>query len=984
MSVQDFPIRDQQDVPIWSAIEVKNYKQAIKAVDKRIKKKSSEYLEALKIYIQSRDFAPATEKGHVVVYIEKLRSRAPAFTDYDAIELLDEAFDAVMPNSPDEWANVIGDLRLQRVLAKPKEDEVSKQFFRVCIYKGDLDHAEKIATALQKAYPDKHAYHFWSIATKYLYSLNLKYSEEDRTRWGRLAFAFIGKMAANTQKASSEGKLLPVRSIHTPQELLLLHAITEKYGSVENRLQYLEDPSLGAESKVAKGEWQLWRWKMELLTSSRQWKVLCETSRSLLGRARTKDNAGKLSEARYSDWVVWEGFMRSVKELSQDSISSDEIGPLRRVFYKEVAAHLDPSSGIDKSWRRNASLAKLRFSTGDVSSFVDLAITAQSEVDDTISGILQYLEAYGDATTAYGDLRPTIEALSRSQRAALLSKVIDSRAPAKVNKSTAITKLVNSYKLSYLITSAIPEHESHTLPTYQPHQEVTCDICSKPMAAFCTCCLMELAQAMTKAYTAAIKDNPDVAKELLTTDRHPADDLAILSAMCLIKAAVASDGPRPKIPQIVLATILLEYAWSLSKSNFQILLLLIKLYSCLGCASLAIAAYQRLKSKQIQKDTLSFTLFHRISDLHPHHFAHRPQDYPSGKMMEPMENIVEQQRYYKKANKEMTKNIYGCFQEGSYNSAVQITEAYSILNRSFASIFSVVESGRILRLLLPSKTLTPVICGYDGLTPNAEFHSTTISDTNDYDVFPNFESTRSPRFVSLFDFLVPETSKFQVHASLLSEKLAMLITSEYVSTAQEIGSLIAAFEQLPKENEGGFKNMSFSERITFECSEAMAYTISDLDAQSKTAVYSYGSRLCEKLQQMIEAITTIGEAPPTCQPDLQLLYMGYDLGNVILKLVRYINSRNLKTKKPEYEELATQLIQAVMKKSTAIKKKLDEGGLIDWIVDSLAGSAESTESQALNNAIGDLIDDNFREIWAGEVVESWKDSVEGFSYFKSP
>jgi len=47
MSPSDFPLRDQQDVPIWNAIEVKNYKQAIKVIDKRIKKKSSEYLEVL-------------------------------------------------------------------------------------------------------------------------------------------------------------------------------------------------------------------------------------------------------------------------------------------------------------------------------------------------------------------------------------------------------------------------------------------------------------------------------------------------------------------------------------------------------------------------------------------------------------------------------------------------------------------------------------------------------------------------------------------------------------------------------------------------------------------------------------------------------------------------------------------------------------------------------------------------------------------------
>lgn len=37
--------RDRLDVPIWSAIEASNFKQALKHVDKRLAKKPNEYLE---------------------------------------------------------------------------------------------------------------------------------------------------------------------------------------------------------------------------------------------------------------------------------------------------------------------------------------------------------------------------------------------------------------------------------------------------------------------------------------------------------------------------------------------------------------------------------------------------------------------------------------------------------------------------------------------------------------------------------------------------------------------------------------------------------------------------------------------------------------------------------------------------------------------------------------------------------------------------
>jgi len=142
--------------------------------------------------------------------------------------------------------------------------------------------------------------------------------------------------------------------------------------------------------------------------------------------------------------------------------------------------------------------------------------------------------------------------------------------------------------------------------------------------------------------------------------------------------------------------------------------MLVKLYSYLGCGSLAMRAYQRLKTKQIQRDTLSFTILKRISSFHPHPFTHHPED--SSSLIEPMEHLVEQQEYYAIGSRQMTKNIYGSFQEGSYNSIFQITEALETLNRSVASITSVIERGRILRLLLSNQMLTPKLCGHSILS----------------------------------------------------------------------------------------------------------------------------------------------------------------------------------------------------------------------------------------------------------------------------
>jgi N-terminal acetyltransferase B complex non-catalytic subunit len=108
---------------------------------------------------------------------------------------------------------------------------------------------------------------------------------------------------------------LPIRAIHTPQELHLLHRITKSCGKPEQILEFLQDSHLGPESAVAKGEWQLWRSKLKLMAEALQWQDLFKTTGALLKQARTKDQIGHLPESRLSDWIVWDAFISSAIHL---------------------------------------------------------------------------------------------------------------------------------------------------------------------------------------------------------------------------------------------------------------------------------------------------------------------------------------------------------------------------------------------------------------------------------------------------------------------------------------------------------------------------------------------------------------------------------------------------------------------------------------------------------------------------------------------
>ena len=92
--------------------------------------------------------------------------------------------------------------------------------------------------------------------------------------------------------------------------------ITKEYGKNELRLDYLNDPHLGPDSALAKGEWELWRFRIQLLEDASKWEELFDISGKLLQRARAKDSKGNIAEPGMADWIVWTAFLRSAMKVS--------------------------------------------------------------------------------------------------------------------------------------------------------------------------------------------------------------------------------------------------------------------------------------------------------------------------------------------------------------------------------------------------------------------------------------------------------------------------------------------------------------------------------------------------------------------------------------------------------------------------------------------------------------------------------------------
>jgi len=121
-------------------------------------------------------------------------------------------------------------------------------------------------------------------------------------------------------------------------------------------------------------------------------------------------------------------------------------------------------------------------------------------------------------------------------------------------------------------------------------------------------------------------------------------------------------------------------------------------------------AYQRLALKQVQLDTLSYTLFDRISSFHPHPFSHAPNGATQFKS--PIAYLQKQQKLYTDAQKQIAKNVWLSFKHGSYNSILEIREVSETLSHSLSAAMSVIESRKISRLIEPGASLNATSNGY--------------------------------------------------------------------------------------------------------------------------------------------------------------------------------------------------------------------------------------------------------------------------------
>lgn len=497
--------------------------------------------------------------------------------------------------------------------------------------------------------------------------------------------------------------------------------------------------------------------------------------------------------------------------------------------------------------------------------------------------------------------------------------------------------------------------------------------------------MSEVLYGLLPIYKDSIEDKTLVG--LLPTDKHPADDFYVLAATCLLKLA----GFRPPLDSDIIdmdrevdlacvmqAAALLEYAASRSKVNPEIMLLLVRLYSFIGAGNLAMRVYKRLRIKQVQFDTLGYTIFDRLSSLHPYPFKQFQNEL--AELQEPA-FLLEHHKFYRNVHGQVTKNSWRSLENGSYNTIFGLVEVSDHLETSIASVMSVLELRRINRLTRKEVGLGQWSYGFDILPRQPEL-VTKWHDNSDYLSFPNFELASTPRFEK-YTRLGPAPSSLRSRAFLMTEKLLMLTAaaSQGLTTRagvhDEVESCISAIQKLESELLGK-KVFTCSEKIMVQTSldlfkllhtATTSHTTGRMSPESADSIKSkLNNSILESLSKQKKSVNSVPvDQPPLFTTCLHPLYISYELATNVLTISTFkAEFLAAKSKTPFNEELlgaAKALRKAVAEKAIAMKQRTLEGGTLTYITEEVA------------KLQGPAFDEVWLEGWAAELVESWEESL---------
>ncbi|KAG0365803.1 N-alpha-acetyltransferase 25, NatB auxiliary subunit [Gamsiella multidivaricata] len=199
---------------------------------------------------------------------------------------------------------------------------------------------------------------------------------------------------------------------------------------------------------------------------------------------------------------------------------------------------------------------------------------------ETVMNLLvAYFEKFGSKTCCFEDLSPYIVSVDKEDALEFCRKLKElSGEKAETIKEIAIQINIARFERSVGLQAKLNSSEA-----------------------------MALVNKFWRLYEEALP----FGKDLEETERQYGDDYAIMAAHLLIDIHRDTKSYFP----LLNATFMLEHALNASKHNYQIKLVLIRIYELLGAYNCAISTYNTMSIKHVQHDTMSHFITDRATNF---------------------------------------------------------------------------------------------------------------------------------------------------------------------------------------------------------------------------------------------------------------------------------------------------------------------------------------------------------------------------------
>lgn len=148
---------------------------------------------------------------------------------------------------------------------------------------------------------------------------------------------------------------------------------------------------------------------------------------------------------------------------------------------------------------------------------------------------------------------------------------------------------------------------------------------------------------------------------------------------------------------------------------------------------------------------------------------------------------------------------------------------------------------------------------------------------------------------------------------------------------------------------------------------------------------AHNDDLRNALSAFIEFLSETKDLTPAFGHILHAMFTAHSLAFHVRSFVSFLSKLPSKEVHPSQptankktEVLARELLEKTLKTIGTIKKGMNEGGLIDKVLDSVNG----TDEESVVGGLGELVDSGAMEVWAGDLVEGWRDAVVGLGLLK--